>query len=123
MGQVLSRQVSKFKRRIDDWELDEKIKKLTPSKCQISQEFCSKACHSIGRISGVCNEDFTDCDCSDEYVSAKQYGLCAVDSICKYDCQRRKYIRDEICYFLDKICTYFLHNLSFLKVDMQEENV
>ena len=91
VGQVLSRQVSKFKRRIDDWELDEKIKKLTPSKCQISQEFCSKACHSIGRVSGVCNEDFTDCDCSDEYVSAKQYGLCAVDSICKYDCQRRKY--------------------------------
>jgi len=95
VGQVLSRQVNKFKRRIDDWELDEKIKKLTPSKCQISQEFCSKACHSIGRVSGVCNEDFTDCDCSDEYVSAKQYGLCAVDSICKYDCQRRGYARGE----------------------------
>ena len=90
VSDVISRQVDKFKRRIDDWGFNDAIQKLTPSKCKIGQKFCSKACKSIGRLDGKCNSDFTDCDCSDTVVTPKQYGLCAVDSICNYDCQRSK---------------------------------
>ena len=38
---------------------------------------------------GKCNPDFTDCDCSDDKVSLKQYALCAEESICRLDCQRQ----------------------------------
>ena len=40
-------------------------------------------------FSGKCNSDFTDCDCSDEQVSLKQYTLCAEETICRLDCQRQ----------------------------------
>ena len=30
--------------------------------------FCATSCHSIGRVNGKCNADFTDCDCTDEKV-------------------------------------------------------
>jgi hypothetical protein len=40
-------------------------------------------------FSGKCNSDFTDCDCSDEKVSLKEYTLCAEETICRLDCQRQ----------------------------------
>ena len=45
---------------------------ITLSKCQVGQEFCRRACHSVGSVDGVCNSDFTDCDCTDEKVSFEQ---------------------------------------------------
>lgn len=92
---VIDRQVDKFKRKLDEWDISDNIKALVPSKCKISQEFCSKACHAIGRKSGRCNSDFTDCDCSDEMVSPREYGLCSVDTICNLRCQRKGFGRGD----------------------------
>ena len=47
----------------------------------------------IGKESGVCNADFTDCDCSDNFVTPKQYGLCAVDTICNLRCMKKGFAR------------------------------
>ena len=91
---VIDRQVNKFKRKIDEWDISDKVKSLVPSKCKISQEFCSKACHAIGRVSGTCNADFTDCDC-EGLVTPREYGLCAVETICKLHCQRKGYARGD----------------------------
>ena len=93
--EVISRQINKFQRKIDEWEITDKIKTLVPSKCKISQEFCSSACHAIGRNSGVCNSDFTDCDCSDDLVTPKQYGLCSVDTICNIRCMKNGFARGD----------------------------
>ncbi|TRY75776.1 hypothetical protein TCAL_07021 [Tigriopus californicus] len=51
-------------------------------------DFCEASCHSIGRVTGQCNADNTDCACADETVSAKQYALCLDDGVCSLYCQR-----------------------------------
>ena len=33
---------------------------------------CTTSCNSIGRVSGQCNADHTDCDCSDEKVKINE---------------------------------------------------
>jgi hypothetical protein len=50
-------------------------------------------CHSIGRVTGKCNADRTDCDCSDDVVSAKQYALCLDNGICTTYCQNGGFAR------------------------------
>ena len=62
---------------------------ITVSKCQIGQEFCRRACHSVGRVDGVCNEDNTDCDCTDDKVSFEQFRKCASASVCRVYCQSK----------------------------------
>ena len=57
--------------------------------------FCETSCHGIGRVTGKCNADFTDCECSSELVSAKQYGLCLDDGVCSLYCQRKGYARGD----------------------------
>merc|ERR1712141_222640 len=54
ISEVVKRQINKFQRKIDNWDITDNIKALIPSKCKISQDFCSKACHAIGKESGVC---------------------------------------------------------------------
>jgi len=70
-------------------------KDITLSKCKISQKFCRRACHSIGRVDGVCNEDNTDCDCTDEQVSFRQFRLCASESVCRIYCQSKQHVTGE----------------------------
>merc|ERR1712014_77746 len=89
ISEVVSNQINKFQRKIDSWDISDKLKGLVPSKCKISQSFCSTACRAIGKKSGVCNADFTDCDCSDEFVTPKQYGLCSMDTICNLRCMNK----------------------------------
>lgn len=95
IGEVIERQIDEFKQNINDWEISDKIKALVPSKCKISQDFCSKACKAIGRKSGRCNADFTDCTCSEDMVTPKQYGLCAAETVCNLRCQDKGYARGE----------------------------
>jgi len=78
---------TEYKEKFKTWALSENLKPLVPSKCKISASFCDKACTSIGRYNGTCNADNTDCDCSDDWVTPKQYGLCASETICRLDCQ------------------------------------
>jgi len=78
---------TEYKEKFKNWALSDNLKPLVPSKCKISASFCDKACKSIGRVNGVCNSDNTDCDCSDDWVTPKQYGLCASETICRLDCQ------------------------------------
>ncbi len=40
--------------------------------------FCRGTCHLIGRVDGTCNEDKTDCTCSDKKVGPKQWSTCLV---------------------------------------------
>eukprot|EP00092_Neocalanus_flemingeri_P024123 GFUD01026169.1.p1 GENE.GFUD01026169.1~~GFUD01026169.1.p1 ORF type:complete len:153 (-),score=24.67 GFUD01026169.1:59-493(-) len=65
------------------------FKALLPSRCQIGASFCAGTCHAIGRRDGTCNDDNTDCTCSEETVSAEEFALCAAESTCRLDCQRR----------------------------------
>ena len=67
--------------------VSENLKPLIPSKCKLSADFCDKACKSIGRYNGTCNDDNTDCDCDENWVTPIQYGLCASETICRLDCQ------------------------------------
>lgn len=62
---------------------------ITVSRCQISQEFCRRACHAIGRVDGVCNADNTDCDCTEKTVSLKDFSKCASESVCRVYCQSK----------------------------------
>jgi len=78
---------TEYKEKFKTWALSDKLKPLVPSKCKISANFCDKACKSIGRYNGTCNDDNTDCDCAEEWVTPKQYGLCASETICRLDCQ------------------------------------
>merc|ERR1712012_1474583 len=95
ISDVISNQINKFKRKIDKWDVSENLKTLVPSKCKISESFCSKACHAIGKKKGTCNADFTDCDCSDDFVTPKQYGLCAMDTVCNLRCMKKKFARGD----------------------------
>jgi len=78
---------TEYKEKFKNWTLSENLKPLVPSKCKISETFCDKACKAIGRLNGTCNADNTDCDCADDWVTPKQYGLCASKTICRLDCQ------------------------------------
>lgn len=78
---------TEYKNEFKNWTISEKLRPLVPSKCKISESFCNKACQAIGRYDGVCNADKTDCDCSDDWVTPIQYGLCASETICRLDCQ------------------------------------
>jgi len=78
---------TEYKEKFKTWALSEKLKPLVPSKCKISANFCDKACKSVGRYNGTCNADNTDCDCAEDWVTPKQYGLCASETICRLDCQ------------------------------------
>lgn len=90
---LISRMDTKFteyKEKFKSWKISEKLRPLVPSKCKIGASFCDNACKAIGRYNGVCNADNTDCDCSDDWVTPKQYGLCASETICRLDCQANK---------------------------------
>jgi len=72
------------------------MKDITISKCKLGgKEFCRRACHSIGRVDGVCNADNTDCDCTDEQVSFRQFRLCASESVCRVYCQNKGSVSGE----------------------------
>jgi len=78
---------TEYKNKFKNWTLSENLRPLVPSKCKISVSFCDKACRAIGRYNGTCNKDNSDCDCSDDWVTPTQYGLCASETICRLDCQ------------------------------------
>ena len=65
------------------------IRKHLPSRCWLGLPFCKGTCHMIGKQTGDCTEKH-GCECSSETISAKQFGLCAAESTCRLDCQRRK---------------------------------
>lgn len=83
----LKTKFNELKGTVTDWARDENLRALVPSKCRISQSFCDKACRAIGKMSGSCSSDNSDCDCSDEWATLTQYKLCASETICRLDCQ------------------------------------
>ncbi len=80
-----------WKTKIEESGIAKEIKKVVPSRCRLGNDFCEASCHAIGRVTGSCNEDFTDCTCEDEKVSAKQYALCLKEGVCSVCCQRQGY--------------------------------
>ena len=75
---------------VQSWDLDDAV---PTSRCQLSDDdaVCVGSCHAIGRVTGECNEAMTDCTCSKEKVTAKQYATCLDTSICSVYCQHKKY--------------------------------
>lgn len=67
------------------------MKDITVSRCQLDSKgkFCRRTCHAVGRVDGVCNEDNTDCDCTDDTVSLKDFSKCASESVCRVYCQSK----------------------------------
>merc|ERR1712096_147401 len=86
--QKMENKFNEIKGTVAEWGNDN-LRALVPSKCKISLDFCDKACRAIGKLNGRCNSDFTDCDCSDDWVTPIQYGLCASQTICVLDCQAK----------------------------------
>jgi len=92
IGKKLAEKVQEFESEVATWQIKENIKSIIPSRCKtVGEEFCKSTCQTIGRVNGVCNEDNSDCDCSDETVSPQQWALCVEDLICRSDCQRKGY--------------------------------
>ena len=87
MKDSLKTKYYQVKDTVQDWAGSETMRALVPSKCKIGPEFCNSACRAIGKVDGVCNSDKTDCTCSNQWVSPKQYSLCASETICVLDCQ------------------------------------
>ncbi|CAB4062317.1 unnamed protein product [Lepeophtheirus salmonis] len=91
----ISEKVTEFTNYASSWQIEESIKKVIPSRCLVSSDFCKSTCQAVGRRNGVCNSDNTDCDCDDEFVSPRQWALCVEDAICRVDCQRKGYARGK----------------------------
>lgn len=69
-------------------EVTEWAQPIAVSRCQVGAGFCDDVCKATGRVSGSCNEDFTDCTCSDETVSFDKFKYCASSRICRLKCQK-----------------------------------
>lgn len=80
-----------FSEQVEGLDIAEDIKKIVPSRCQISDRFCRDSCYGIGKINGTCNAEKTDCTCHEESVSPRQYALCIEDGFCRYFCQQKGY--------------------------------
>ena len=69
------------------------IQALLPSRCDLGESFCEKTCNSIGRTGGKCVTDSNgelDCQCDETLLTGSQFALCAAESTCRLDCQRRQ---------------------------------
>merc|ERR1719433_367506 len=69
-------------------------------RCTLGQWACSASCVTLGQTSGICDaggkcvvdeDGANDCQCSDTFLSASQFALCAAESTCRLDCQRRQF--------------------------------
>lgn len=87
----ISDKVRFFREQVEGLDISEEIKKVIPSRCQISDKFCRDSCYGIGRINGTCSDDKTDCTCHEETVNERQYALCIEDGFCRYFCQQKGY--------------------------------
>jgi len=68
------------------------LRSYLPSRCNLGANFCEATCNSIGRANGTCSTDAAggkDCSCSDQILSPREFALCAAESTCRLDCQRR----------------------------------
>merc|ERR1711988_1306196 len=64
------------------------LRELLPSRCTLGLAFCQGTCHAIGRRDGKCQYG-EGCECSEERISPAEFALCAAESTCRADCQRR----------------------------------
>jgi len=111
-----------FRDKVEGWDIAEDIKKIVPSRCQISDKFCRDSCYGIGKINGTCNADKTDCTCHEESVTPKQYALCIEDGFCRYFCQQKGYATGD-CQGKtgwDCQCMSFKDDGKFDKMEMAE---
>lgn len=57
--------------------------------------FCAGTCHAIGRVTGECNPSRTDCTCSEQTVSPRQWATCLDTGICSIYCVRKGFARGK----------------------------
>ncbi len=46
-------------------------------------------------MTGECNDDFSDCECSAEMVTPKQYAMCLDEGVCSVGCQKDGFSKGE----------------------------
>lgn len=66
------------------------LKALVPSRCDLDVEVCRRTCHAIGRREGMCLDDKVrgkKCKCTEDTVSAEEFGRCAAETTCRLYCQ------------------------------------
>merc|ERR1711962_1629885 len=64
------------------------FRNLLPSRCTLGLAFCKATCNAIGRKTGAC-VDGHGCECSSERLTPNEFLLCAAESTCRTDCQRK----------------------------------
>jgi len=73
------------------------------TRCELdsSGEVCRRTCHAIGRVDGSCvGAQVTEnqiCECSEQTVPAEEFALCASETTCRLDCQRRGFSSGKCC--------------------------
>merc|ERR1712117_730802 len=56
-----------FGDEVNSWEITQDIRNAANrAQCGLTENICETSCHAIGRVTGQCNADKTECDCSDE---------------------------------------------------------
>ncbi len=92
---IIREKFDEFKDTVENSDLAQTVRDSAPSRCRLGDDFCRTSCQAIGRVTGECNDDYTDCTCSEDKVTAKQYALCVDDAICSTKCQSTGYARGE----------------------------
>ncbi|XP_023321879.1 uncharacterized protein LOC111696498 [Eurytemora carolleeae] len=68
----------------------QEFKDLLPSRCDLGDKFCEGTCNAIGRRNGTCTtleSGKKDCTCSDDYLTPKEFALCAAETTCYLNCK------------------------------------
>merc|ERR1739846_186103 len=71
------------------------LRELLPSRCTLGLAFCQGTCHAIGRRDGKCQYG-EGCECSEERISPAEFAMCAAESTCRADCQRRGKLLEDV---------------------------
>ena len=59
-------------------------------RCDLGDKFCEGTCNAIGRRNGTCTtleSGKKDCTCSDDYLTPKEFALCAAETTCYLNCK------------------------------------
>lgn len=66
-----------------------------PPNCSFTCSTCINECHLRNFKSGTCNADDSRCLCSEDRISAFEYGMCSSLGVCNVYCQSKTYVRGE----------------------------
>eukprot|EP00094_Tigriopus_californicus_P007296 TCALIF_07023-PA protein Name:"Protein of unknown function" AED:0.00 eAED:0.00 QI:863/1/1/1/1/1/4/147/255 len=80
-----------------DGEISQNIQSALSVSCEIDDDdsTCVRECHLRNFKSGTCNADDSRCLCSEDRITAFEYGMCSSLGVCNAYCQGKAYVRGE----------------------------